>query len=88
MRIYGEKIGLAFQVTDDILDMTGDKKLLGKKGSDRDNNKLTYPAIYGMEASRKMAQRLIREAKAHISPFGPKGEILHQLADYMIERKY
>lgn len=85
---YGRNIGLAFQIADDILDIEGNKKLLGKRGSDRDNNKLTWPALYGLAASKKMARGLIDEAKDTIAVFGPKAAILEQLADYMIERTY
>ena len=85
---YGRKIGLAFQIADDVLDIVGDKKLLGKKGSDAENRKLTYPALYGIEHSRKMAARLIAEAKKALRPFGPRAMVLEDLADYIIERTY
>lgn len=85
---YGKKIGLAFQITDDILDITADKKLLGKKGSDRINKKLTYPALFGIEESRKKAHRLIQKAKEHLQIFGKRGDILRDLADYIVERTY
>src|SRR3989339_420094 len=80
---YGKNIGLAFQITDDILDVTGDKKLLGKKGSDRDNDKLTYPALYGLDESARMAPRAIDEAKEALSLFGGKAAMLAALADYI-----
>ncbi|MFC1501508.1 polyprenyl synthetase family protein [Elusimicrobiota bacterium] len=85
---YGKNIGLAFQITDDILDITADKKLLGKRGSDKDNNKLTYPAIYGIEESKRMAEKLVENAKKSISIFGKKNKILCLLADYIINREY
>jgi geranylgeranyl diphosphate synthase type II len=85
---YGRNIGLAFQVADDILDITADKKLLGKEGSDRDNNKLTYPAIYGLERSAEIARQFIENAKRALRPFGRRGAVLGQLADYIIERQY
>lgn len=85
---YGRNIGLAFQIADDILDIAGDKKLLGKRGSDRDNNKLTYPAVYGLEASRNMAHDMVREAKEYLIMFGPRAEMLRQLADYVVQRQY
>ena len=50
---FGRKIGLAFQIVDDILDVTGDEKLLGKTGADAGKQKATYPALYGLEAARK-----------------------------------
>jgi geranylgeranyl diphosphate synthase type II len=85
---YGKCIGLAFQVADDILDIEGNKKLLGKKGSDKDNNKLTYPAVYGLEESKNIERQLINKAKKEISSFGNKANVLSELADYIIERKY
>lgn len=88
LKIYGENIGIAFQIADDILDITADKKLLGKKGSDKDNNKLTYPAIYGLHDSMQIASALIGKAKNSLSVFGKKAETLEMLADYIIERKY
>jgi geranylgeranyl diphosphate synthase type II len=85
---YGRNIGLAFQVADDILDIVADKKLLGKKGSDRENNKLTYPALYGIERSRIIARQLVENAKRSLSPFGEHKTMLSLLADYIVERQY
>lgn len=83
---YGEEIGLAFQIADDVLDIVGDKKLLGKRGSDRDNGKLTFPAVYGLDASRRRAARAVARAKDALSLFGNKAAALSALADYIIER--
>ncbi len=83
---YGEQIGLAFQIADDILDIVGNKKLLGKRGSDRDNGKLTFPAVHGMEESRRRAARAVARAKDALSLFGKKAAALAALADYIIER--
>ncbi len=85
---YGRYIGLAFQIVDDVLDIEGNKKLLGKKGSDRDNNKLTYPALYGLEGSKRMAADNIRKAKSELKSFGRKANVLSALANYIIERQY
>ncbi|MBI2118127.1 MAG: polyprenyl synthetase family protein [Elusimicrobia bacterium] len=85
---YGKKIGLAFQIADDILDLIGDKKLLGKKGSDLENKKLTFPAIFGIEKSKSKATQLIQEAKEELKIFGKKAQILKDLADYIVERTY
>jgi geranylgeranyl diphosphate synthase type II len=85
---YGRKIGLAFQIADDVLDIEGDKKLLGKKGSDAENKKLTYPALYGIERSKQMGRQLISEAKQALRPFGARAAVLEDLADYIIERTY
>ena len=83
---YGEQIGLAFQIADDVLDIVGDKQLLGKRGSDKENQKLTFPSVYGLEDSRRRAQNAVTEAKRALRPFGKKAVILSALADYMIER--
>ncbi len=85
---YGEKIGLAFQIADDILDIVADKKKLGKRGSDRENQKLTYPAIYGLAESKKKAEQLVEEAKDALKPFGKRAQVLKQLANYIIERDH
>ena len=86
LREYGRAIGLAFQIADDILDVVGDKKKLGKKGSDAQNDKLTYARLYGIEASRRLASDLIAKAHRLLKPFGTKAEPLHELADYIIAR--
>jgi len=86
--LYGTFLGLAFQITDDVLDIEGDKKLLGKNGSDRDNNKLTYPALYGLSRSKKTAAELIIKAKAELAYFGKRGRILSALAEHVEKREY
>ncbi len=85
---YGEKIGLAFQIADDILDIVADKKKLGKKGSDQANKKLTYPALYGLDESQRKASALVEEAKEALKPFGKRAQVLKQLANYIIERDH
>ena len=85
---YGKNIGLSFQIADDILDITADKKLLGKKGSDRDNKKLTYPALYGINRSIEAAKKLVDSAKSSLKVFGKRADILAELADYIVERQY
>lgn len=84
---YGENIGLAFQIMDDVLDIIGDKKKLGKKGSDRQNQKLTYSRVYGIAASLKKAKNLVNKAKQNLAIFKAKG-ILKDLADYIVQREY
>ncbi|MEK7390381.1 MAG: polyprenyl synthetase family protein [Elusimicrobiota bacterium] len=86
LRSYGRRIGLAFQITDDVLDVVGDKKKMGKRGSDRDNDKLTYAALYGVEDARSKARALIRQAHGCLKDFGARASVLHELADYIIER--
>ena len=83
---YGRAIGLAFQIADDILDVVGDKKKLGKKGSDAANKKLTYASLYGVEKARRKAEALIVEAHRELAPFADKAKPLHDLADYIIKR--
>jgi len=89
LTVYAEKIGLAFQIVDDILDLIGDEKKLGKKvGSDLVNHKATYPSFFGLEKSKELAKSLITEAKAELEIFGQEGEILSLLADYLIQREF
>ena len=85
---YGKNIGLAFQIADDVLDIEGNKKLLGKKGSDRNNDKLTYPALFGLKRSKEKAEALVSKAKKEIEYFGGRGKVLSALADYITARKY
>jgi len=85
---YGEKIGLAFQIADDVLDVVADKKKLGKSGSDARNKKLTYVALYGLEDSKRRAIALVEEAKAALASFGKKAQVLKQLANYIVERDH
>jgi len=87
LREYGRSIGLAFQIADDILDVVGDKALLGKRGSDEANEKLTFVRLHGVEHSRRMARDLISQAHRALIPFGQRANILSMLADYIIERE-
>mmetsp|Transcript_15300 Transcript_15300/g.22520 ORF Transcript_15300/g.22520 Transcript_15300/m.22520 type:complete len:352 (-) Transcript_15300:35-1090(-) len=81
-------IGLAFQVADDILDVTASTEDLGKTaGKDEDTDKTTYPKLMGLDGSRKEAERLINEAKAALEPFGDRAAPLLALADFIIDRK-
>jgi geranylgeranyl diphosphate synthase, type II len=84
---YADKIGLAFQIADDILDVIGDKIKLGKKGSDIKNKKLTYVSLYGLERSQKLARNLADQAKKDLSIFGREKYILASLADFIVERE-
>ncbi len=85
---YGEKIGLSFQITDDILDMEGDFSQTGKKsGMDMARGKATYPACLGLEASRQKANKLCQEARILAQKLGPAAEPLLNLADYIYERQ-
>jgi len=81
---YGNNVGLAFQVIDDILDEEGTTETLGKDaGSDVENGKATYPAVIGMDESKKYAHELIEKAWADIAFLGDKGRILKDLAEYI-----
>ncbi|MFA6318525.1 MAG: polyprenyl synthetase family protein [Elusimicrobiota bacterium] len=88
LRRYGLSLGLAFQIADDILDVVGDKAKLGKKGSDRDNGKLTYASLYGLEAARREALRQVSLAHRALKPFDGRARVLHELADYVIARDH
>ena len=85
---YGNAVGLAFQITDDILDIEGDAELLGKTpGSDVARGKVTYPAAIGLERSREEAKGLVGEALEVLSEFGEQAEPLRALAKYIVTRK-
>jgi geranylgeranyl diphosphate synthase type II len=87
---FGHSLGLAFQVIDDILDVTQTTEKLGKSaGKDEAVGKSTYPALMGLDRSRVEAQRLTNLARESLSVFGAKGAVrLRQLADYLLERDY
>jgi len=83
---YGEKIGLAFQIIDDILNVEGKEEKIGKKvGSDNLKKKATYPKIVGLVNSKIMAQKLTQEAQASLKNL-PNGKILQELAEYLLSR--
>lgn len=87
LEIFGERVGLAFQIVDDILDETGDEATLGKKpGVDRDRDKNTYPKIHGLKSSADQAIALIESAKNGLVLPDRKTIILHQLADFVVQR--
>ncbi len=86
-RRFGQKIGLAFQIVDDILDVTATTGEMGKdQGSDTEREKMTYPALFGLSKSRSMALELIGEAKSEITQLDRDGR-LTQIADYIILRR-
>ncbi len=85
---YAKKLGLAFQIKDDILDVTADEKLLGKPvGSDAESGKHTYVAAVGLEAARKEAERLTDEAIKALDAFDDTG-FLVELTEFLLERNY
>jgi geranylgeranyl pyrophosphate synthase len=86
---YAHRIGLAFQIVDDILDVTGDTATLGKPaGSDLGLDKATYPKIFGLDGAKQMALTLTSDAKAALAPYGEKASRLNALADYLLTRSY
>jgi geranylgeranyl diphosphate synthase type II len=87
LTLYAEKFGLAFQITDDLLDITGEQTVLGKPiGSDAKNAKLTYPALYGFEQAKIMAQATIEEAVQALAELPGKTEPLQLLVRYLEKR--
>jgi geranylgeranyl diphosphate synthase type II len=89
LRQYAQRIGLAFQIVDDILDITADSETLGKSaGKDLVAQKVTYPSLWGLEESRRQADQLIEAAKASLESFGPLNRPLLAIADYIVARTY
>jgi geranylgeranyl diphosphate synthase type II len=85
---YGERIGLAFQIADDILDVEGDSKTMGKGvGGDARKKKITFPAAVGLQKAKEIQSRLIEEALGALKAFDEKAEPLRSLAVYIIERR-
>ena len=85
---YARKLGLAFQIIDDILDVTADEKLLGKPvGSDKESGKYTYAAVVGLDKARSEAAKLTEEAVRALSAFGDR-EFLEGLTRLLLERNY
>lgn len=86
---YGNKVGLAFQIVDDLLNVEGTTELLGKTaGSDAARNKATYPAFFGLEKTRLMAQETVEAAQYALRNFDHKADPLRGLADYIYSRTY
>lgn len=89
LRDYAQRIGLAFQIVDDILDITSTAETLGKSvGKDVAAQKATYPKLWGLEESRRQADQLIESAKAALDGFGPANRPLLAIADYIVARTY
>ncbi|HUA98960.1 MAG TPA: farnesyl diphosphate synthase [Terracidiphilus sp.] len=84
---FGRKAGLAFQIVDDVLDMTVDSEHLGKTaGKDQATEKATWPAVFGIEQSRRDAAQLIEEAFDALAPYGSRADGLKSVARYLVER--
>jgi len=87
LKRYGEKLGLAFQVVDDILDMTASTEAMGKDhGSDKARGKITYPAVFGLDESRQRARKLIDEAREALAPI-ENSEQLADIAEFVLLRR-
>ncbi len=86
---FGAHIGLAFQIIDDILDITGDEKQLGKGiGSDLTKDKATYPALYGLKESRRKAEELVEASIVCLEEFDGRTDPLRQIARFFVQRTY
>src|SRR5579863_9088256 len=84
---YGEHVGLAFQIVDDVLDVEQSSEALGKTaGKDAEQHKITFPAVYGLERSREMAEEERRNAHLALAGFDERAERLKQLADRVVRR--
>ncbi|MTV49327.1 geranyl transferase [Heliobacillus mobilis] len=85
---YGDYLGLAFQITDDLLDIQGDQEKIGKPvGSDEKNNKATYPSLLGIEKAQEEARRVVQAAQESLQMFGEMADILRELAKYLLVRE-
>lgn len=88
LRTYGQSIGLAFQIVDDVLDVTQTSEQLGKTaGKDTAAEKTTYPALFGVEESIRKADKMVDQACEQLEAFGTRGETLKELARFLVERK-
>jgi len=88
LRIYGHSIGLAFQIVDDVLDITQTSEQLGKTaGKDTAAEKTTYPSLFGVEQSLRKADGLVEQACAQLDPFGERADTLKKLARFLVARK-
>lgn len=89
LKSYGDALGLLFQVTDDLLDVTATDEQMGKRThKDSAKGKMTYPGLLGVEASQTYAAKLTQKAKDALSSFGQDAELLRDLADYVLERNH
>ena len=88
LNTYASKIGLAFQVADDLLNVEGNSELMGKAvGTDSLREKSTYPSLLGIQGSREFAKKLVKEALQALEPFDKQANPLRAIAEYIIERK-
>jgi geranylgeranyl diphosphate synthase type II len=88
LRSFGQQVGLAFQIVDDVLDVTQTSEQLGKTaGKDTAAEKTTYPALFGIDESVKKADALVASAFVQLDPFGERAATLKEIARYLVERK-
>ncbi|MFH1489638.1 MAG: polyprenyl synthetase family protein [Pseudomonadota bacterium] len=88
MALYGQKTGLAFQIADDILDVEGDAREMGKGvGGDAQKKKMTYPSVIGLQESKKIQKEMAEQAIESLKPYGREADPLRAIARYIIERK-
>ena len=88
LTLYGEHLGLAFQITDDILDVVGNEALLGKPvGSDASRDKSTYPALVGLDESRRLASEAVKSAIDALADYGDEAQMFRNLATYLTSRE-
>jgi geranylgeranyl diphosphate synthase type II len=88
LRIFGQSVGLAFQIVDDVLDVTQTSEQLGKTaGKDTAAEKTTYPALFGIDESLRQADSLVEQACAELNEFGSHASTLKELARFLVERK-
>lgn len=88
LRTYGQSIGLAFQIVDDVLDLTQTSEQLGKTaGKDAAAEKATYPALFGIDESLRKADALVRQGNAEIAAYGEASRTLNELAHYLVDRQ-
>lgn len=88
LTVYAEKFGLAFQITDDILDVTGTAEAIGKPvGSDLKNNKSTYVTLHSVEIAQQMAKETVDDAIEALAMFGERGAVLKDLVEYLLKRE-
>ncbi len=89
MSRFGAHIGLAFQIIDDILDIVGDQEKLGKDvGSDQDKDKATYPAMFGLDASKAKAEQLVEDGIACLESFDDRADPLREIGRFFVERTF